>query len=72
MIMLCERCYAPIEESEPVLRLAHIAEARNDGGISWVYAYVHTSPCTAPRPAAHQRPDTGAWDPQRSIGSYRA
>lgn len=71
MIMLCERCCGPIDDSEQVLRLAHIDRAHPDGDISWVHAYVHTSPCPAPRPAPHQRPDTGAWDPARSIGGFR-
>jgi len=71
MIMLCERCYAQIAESEPVLRLAHIDHARPDGSIVWNHVYVHTTPCGAPRPAAHQRPDTGAWNPARGIAGRR-
>jgi len=71
MIMLCERCCAPIDVAEPVLRLAHIDTAHPDGSISWVHSFVHTTPCTAPRPAPHERPDTGAWDPTRGIGSQR-
>jgi hypothetical protein len=71
MIMLCERCYAPIDEGESVLRLAHIGEAHSDGNITWVHAYVHTAPCTAPRLAEHERPDTGSWDPARGIGGHR-
>jgi hypothetical protein len=71
MIMLCERCYAPIDVAEPMLRLAHIDAARPDGSIVWVHSYLHTTPCAAPRPAAHERPDTGEWDPARGIASRR-
>jgi hypothetical protein len=71
MIMLCERCCAPIGEGEPVLRLAHIDVALPDGSIRWVHSYVHTLPCPAERPAPHERPDTGSWDPARGIGGFR-
>jgi hypothetical protein len=71
MIMLCERCYAPIEDGESIVRLAHIDQAQADGGISWLYAYVHTTACVTPRPAPHERPNTGAWDPERGIGAHR-
>jgi hypothetical protein len=71
MIMLCERCYAPIADGETVLRLAHIDAARSDGEITWVHTYVHTAACTTPRVAPHDRPDTGGWDPARGIGSHR-
>ena len=59
MIMLCERCCAPIDDREPVVRLAHIDSAQPDGSVS------------PPRTAPHDRPDTGAWDPTRGIGSRR-
>ena len=71
MIMLCERCCAPIDAGEPVVRLAHIDHAHRDGDISWVYSYLHTAACDEPRPAPHERPNTGAWDPARGIGSHR-
>lgn len=71
MIMLCERCCAPIGEGEPVLRLAHIAEALPDGSIRWTHSYVHTTGCVAERVADHERPDHGAWDPARGIGGLR-
>ena len=72
MIMLCERCYAPIHEGAPVLRLAHIDRAHPDGSISWNHSYLHTAGCALPRPAPHERPDTGEWDASRSIGVHRS
>jgi hypothetical protein len=71
MILLCERCYAPIDDAEPVVRLAHIDFAHPDGSISWVHSYLHTGPCPAPRPAPRLRPDTGEWNADRGIGSRR-
>jgi hypothetical protein len=71
MIMLCERCCAPITDREPVVRYAHIDRARPDGSIAWIHSYVHTARCVAPRPAPHDRPDTGGWDATRSIGLHR-
>lgn len=73
MIMICERCYAPIDAGEPLVRLAHIDRALPDGSISWVYAYLHVHACATPRPARHERPDPGAWDAARGIpgGGYR-
>lgn len=71
MIMLCERCFAPIDAGEPLVRLAHIDTAHADGTISWVHSYLHTSTCPTPRVAPHERPDTGAWDPSRGIASRR-
>lgn len=75
MIMLCERCYAPIGDGEAVVRLAHIDEALLDGSVRWLHSYVHAGAapqCLPERPARHERPDTGAWDPARGIGGYRA
>jgi hypothetical protein len=71
MIMLCERCFAPIDQGEPVVRLAHIDAAHPNGNISWVYSYLHTAGCATPRPASHERPDTSTWDPARGIASRR-
>jgi hypothetical protein len=71
MILLCERCFAPIADGEPVVRLAHIDAARPDGSIAWVYSYLHTTPCIAPYPVMPERPDTGAWNPARGIASRR-
>ena len=71
MIMLCERCCAQITESEPVVRLAHIDHARRDGTLVWRHSFVHSGGCAAPRPAEHERPDTGTWDPARGIGGLR-
>ncbi len=72
MIMLCERCCTPIAEGEPVVRYAHIDRAHRDGSIDWIHSFVHTTGCTAPRTPAHERPDTGEWDPTRGIGVHRA
>ncbi len=72
MIMLCERCCAPIDDNEPMLRLAHIGHADAGGNITWNHTYVHTAACTTPCAPQHQRPDTGAWDPGRSIGAHRS
>jgi hypothetical protein len=72
MIMVCERCCAPIAEGESLVRLAHIDRAHADGSVSWVHAYVHLDVCVAPRPAQHERPDTSGWDAARGIGGYRA
>ena len=54
MIMLCERCFAPIGDDEPVVRLFGPA----DGGIRWGYRYQHlggSSRCVPPRLAPHGR-----------------
>lgn len=72
MIMLCERCFAVIGDGEPVLRLAHIDHSDVEGTVTWVHTYVHTASCSPPQPAAHELPDTGAWDPARGIGSRRS
>lgn len=72
MTMICERCYAPIADGESLVRLAHIDHAHPDGSVTWMYAYVHLSVCATPRPAPHERPDTGSWDAARGIGGYRA
>ncbi len=72
MIMLCERCFAPVEaDDEKVVRLAHINHVLPDGTFSWNYTYVHTAGCAEPRIPEHQRPDTGSWDPGRGIQSRR-
>jgi hypothetical protein len=55
VIMLCERCFAPIGDDEPVVRLFGPA----DGGVRWGYRYQHLggSPrCVPPRLVAHARP----------------
>lgn len=72
MIVLCERCLAPVGDGESVVRYAHIDQAHHDGKITWLYTYVHIGVCVPPRAASHERPDTGAWDPGRGIGAYRA
>ena len=71
MIMICERCCTLIADGDPVIRLAHIDRAHSDGSISWLHSYVHTAGCAVPRPAPHERPDTGEWDASRSIGARR-
>ncbi len=72
MIVLCERCCAPIGEGESLVRLARIDRAHADGSVTWVYAFVHLQVCATPRPARHERPDTTGWDAARGIGGYRA
>lgn len=72
MIMLCERCCAPIGEGDSLVRLARIDRAHADGSVTWVHAHFHLEPCAPPRPAPHERPDTGAWDAARGIGGFRA
>jgi hypothetical protein len=74
MIMICERCYAPIGDGEAVVRLAHVAEAYADGSMVWRYSYVHPAgavACGETLPPDAQRPDTGGWNPARGIGGGR-
>lgn len=72
MITLCERCFAVVDaDDEHVVSLAHIDDVRSDGAVTWNHTYVHTSGCAEPRVPAHQRPDTGTWDPGRGIRSRR-
>ncbi|OJY43764.1 hypothetical protein [Pseudonocardia sp. 73-21] len=72
MVMLCERCFSPVEDGEEnVVSLAHIDTVLPDGSITWNHAYVHTAGCTEPRVPEHQRPDTGTWDSSRGIQSRR-
>jgi hypothetical protein len=74
MIKICERCYAPIDDNEPVIRMAHVHEAYPDGSVTWHYAYTHAvaSPsCTDGLADTGRRPDTGDWDPARGIGPSR-
>jgi hypothetical protein len=54
-----------------MVRLAHIDHARRDGTLVWRHSFVHSGGCAAPRPAEHERPDTGTWDPARGIGGLR-
>ena len=72
MIMLCERCCAPIADGESMVRYAHIDRAHPDGSITWVHTYVHTAACVVPQVAEHERRDQGAWDPSRGVGARRA
>jgi hypothetical protein len=62
MIMLCERCFAPIADDEPVVRLFGPA----DGGIRWGYQHLGGSPrCVPPRLVPHGRPEP---EPDRKQG----
>jgi hypothetical protein len=36
-----------------------------------VHSFLHTMACAGPQPAPHERPNTGAWNPARGIGSHR-
>lgn len=71
MIMLCERCYAPVEDGEAVVRLAHADRAHTDGRITWVHSFVHTTACVAPCPAPTEPPDHGTWNASRGIAARR-
>ena len=72
MVMLCERCFAPVEDGEKnVMSLAHIDTVLPDGSITWTHTYVHTAGCAEPRVPDHQRPDTSTWDASRGIQSRR-
>lgn len=71
MIMLCERCCAPIGAGETMVRYARIDQAQPDGGITWLHTYVHTAACVVPRAADHDRPDHGGRDASRGIGVQR-
>ena len=70
MIVLCERCCAPIHSGEARVRLAQIDHVRPDGSVAWLYLFVHTTVCVAP-PIGPARPDTGSWDPARRVGAQR-
>jgi hypothetical protein len=72
MIMICERCCAPITQGESLVRLAHVDQSHADGSVTWVYAFVHLDVCVAPRPARHERPNTAGWDASRGIRGHRA
>lgn len=71
MIMLCERCCAPIGDGEAMVRYAHIERANPDGSITWIHTYVHTGTCLSPQSPEHERPDQGEWDASRGIGARR-
>ena len=71
LIILCERCFVPIGEDEPLVRDTHPRGVDQNGRARWVHSYRHRNRCTTPRYAPHERPDTGAWDPQRGIGVLR-
>ncbi|ANY09247.1 hypothetical protein [Pseudonocardia sp. HH130630-07] len=48
MILLCERCYAPIDPAlERHYRLAHIDHADTAGTVVWRDAVVHSDACPA-------------------------
>ena len=56
MIMICERCCAPIADGEALVRFAHIDQALPDGSITWLHTYVHTAACVVPRSPRAPRP----------------
>ncbi|WP_075295146.1 MULTISPECIES: hypothetical protein [unclassified Pseudonocardia] len=48
MILLCERCYAPVDPAtERHYRLSHIDHADAAGDVVWRDAVVHTDACAA-------------------------
>ena len=64
MIMLCERCFAPIADDEPVVRLV----GSGDDGVRPGYRYQHLGgsfrcvpPRLVPRPDRDRRPGTVPW-----------
>lgn len=71
MVMICERCFTPVDEDQAFVRFGHVDSADRLGNITFIYTYVHTTACVMPRLAPHERPDTGAWDPARGIRSRR-
>ena len=68
---LCERCFAPIDQHEPLVRMTHLRDTDPDGTLHRAHSYRHLYECMTPRPAPHQRPDTGDWDASRCIGKFR-
>jgi hypothetical protein len=74
VIMLCERCLAPIGDDEPVVRLI----GRADGGIRWGYRYQHLGgsprcvlPRLVPQGRAEPDPDRRQGRAARPTGLYR-
>jgi hypothetical protein len=68
MILICERCYAPIDlQHEEHVTYAHIDRALRDGSVLWVHSAVHAAPCgqDARRRSPGGRPDPGEWDASR-------
>jgi hypothetical protein len=68
MILICERCYAPIDvQHEEHVTYAHIDRALRDGSVLWVRSAVHAAPCgqDARRRSPGERPDAGEWDASR-------
>jgi len=59
MITICERCYMPISDGEPMVRFAHIHRAHADGSITWIHSYLHRevypAPSCAARASRHRR-----------------
>ncbi|ALE83404.1 hypothetical protein [Pseudonocardia sp. HH130629-09] len=46
MILLCERCYSPVDAAtERVYRLSHIESADAAGEVTWREAVVHVASC---------------------------
>jgi hypothetical protein len=66
VITLCERCFAPIGNDEPMVRDAH-----PQGAARRLYTYRHLGRCVALRHPSHPRPSTGSWDPRRGVGVLR-
>jgi hypothetical protein len=65
-IILCERCFAPIGDDEPMVR-----DSQLQGAARWVHTYRHLGRCAALRQPAHRRPSTGSWDARRGVGVLR-
>ncbi|GAA1832990.1 hypothetical protein GCM10009836_08910 [Pseudonocardia ailaonensis] len=74
-ILLCERCFAPVDTvSEGHYTLGHIDSVDADGTVRFVYSAVHTAPCggAARTRSAAEPPDTGEWDRSRRGASPAA
>jgi hypothetical protein len=71
VIILCERCFVPIGEDEPMVRDANSHGVDRNGIAHWAHTYRHLDRCTTVWHAPHERPNTGAWDPRRGIGVLR-
>lgn len=68
MILICERCYAPLTPGvDRFTTLAHLHRALPDGSIEWVHSAFHVDRCGEPAAerSAAEPPDTGSWNATR-------
>ena len=83
-ILLCERCYAPVDASttsaasggaDPTYyTLAHIDRVEPDGTVRFVHSAVHVAPCGEPAHlrSAAEPPNVGEWNRARRSHSPAA